>query len=133
MMVGRPHLGPVPEGGQRGGWRSGARGPRISRAPAKGDTSSTSIQDISFAIRSGEIVGLAGLVGSGRTELARSIFGADRIDSGQILVDGKPVALKHPLDAIELGIGLVPEDRKRRPSCSDCRSARMSALPTLAL
>ena len=86
----------------------------VSRAPAKGDTSSTSIQDISFAIRSGEIVGLAGLVGSGRTELARSIFGADRIDSGQILVEGKPVALKHPLDAIELGIGLVPEDRKQQ-------------------
>jgi ABC-type sugar transport system ATPase subunit len=86
----------------------------LSRARAKGDTSSTSIHDISFTIRAGEIVGLAGLVGSGRTELARSVFGADRIDSGEIVVDGTRATLKHPLDAIELGIGLVPEDRKQQ-------------------
>jgi inositol transport system ATP-binding protein len=86
----------------------------LSRARAKGDTSSTSISDISFTVRSGEIVGLAGLMGSGRTELARSIFGADRIDSGTIIVDGTVANLKHPLDAIELGIGLVPEDRKQQ-------------------
>ena len=86
----------------------------LSRARAKGDTSSTSISDISFMVRAGEIVGLAGLVGSGRTELARSIFGADQIDSGEIFVNGNLVKLKHPLDAIELGIGLVPEDRKQQ-------------------
>jgi ABC-type sugar transport system ATPase subunit len=86
----------------------------LSRARAKGDTSATSISDISFSIRSGEIVGLAGLVGSGRTELARSIFGADRIDNGSIKVNGKVASIKHPLDAIELGIGLVPEDRKQQ-------------------
>jgi ABC-type sugar transport system ATPase subunit len=86
----------------------------LSRARAKGDTSSTSISDISFSIRAGEIVSLAGLVGSGRTELARSLFGADRIDSGTIAVDGKVAQIKHPLDAIELGIGLVPEDRKQQ-------------------
>jgi ribose transport system ATP-binding protein len=86
----------------------------LSRARAKGDTSSTSIHDISFTIRAGEIVGLAGLVGSGRTELARSVYGADRLDSGEIVVDGTRATLKHPLDAIELGIGLVPEDRKQQ-------------------
>jgi ribose transport system ATP-binding protein len=86
----------------------------LSRARAKGDTSSTSISDISFTVRSGEIVGLAGLMGSRQTELARSIFGADRIDSGTIIVDGTVANLKHPLDAIELGIGLVPEDRKQQ-------------------
>ncbi|MDQ2683364.1 MAG: sugar ABC transporter ATP-binding protein, partial [Chloroflexota bacterium] len=86
----------------------------LSRATARGDTSATSIHDISFSIRAGEIVGLAGLVGSGRTELARSIFGADRIDSGAILVGGREVSIKHPLDAISLGLGLVPEDRKQQ-------------------
>jgi ribose transport system ATP-binding protein len=86
----------------------------LSRARSKSDTSSTSIHDISFSIRAGEIVGLAGLVGSGRTELARSIFGADQIDRGTIKVNGKAASIKHPLDAIELGIGLVPEDRKQQ-------------------
>jgi ABC-type sugar transport system ATPase subunit len=86
----------------------------LTRKTAKGDTSATSIEDISLTVHSGEIVGLAGLVGSGRTELARTIFGADRMDSGSILINGKPVTIKHPLDAIELGLGLVPEDRKQQ-------------------
>ena len=86
----------------------------LSRARAKDDTTSTSISDITFSLHAGEIVGLAGLVGSGRTELARSIFGADRIDRGTITVNGKVANLKHPLDAIEVGIGLVPEDRKQQ-------------------
>ena len=62
----------------------------------------------------GEILGLAGLVGAGRTELARAIFGADRFDSGQVLIDGKPVAIKLPARRDPLGIGLVPEDRKQQ-------------------
>ena len=86
----------------------------LSRARSRTDTSSTSIHDISFSVRAGEIVGLAGLVGSGRTELARSIFGADQIDRGTIEVNGTAVRIKHPLDAIAAGIGLVPEDRKQQ-------------------
>jgi ribose transport system ATP-binding protein len=70
------------------------------------------LKDVSFQVRAGEIVGLAGLVGSGRTELARAIFGADRFDSGEILVNGQRVEIGSPQDAIRLGIGLVPEDRK---------------------
>ncbi len=69
-------------------------------------------EDISFHVRKGEIVGLAGLVGAGRTELARMIFGADKMDKGEILIEGKPVKIKSPSDAINLGIGLIPEDRK---------------------
>jgi ribose transport system ATP-binding protein len=70
------------------------------------------IKDISFSVRRGEILGLAGLVGAGRTEVARAIFGADSVDKGEILLDGEPVAIHSPRDAISLGIGLVTEDRK---------------------
>lgn len=70
------------------------------------------LHDISFHVRGGEIVGLAGLVGAGRTELARCLFGADLISSGQILLDGKPVSIRTPGDAVDQGIALVPEDRK---------------------
>ena len=70
------------------------------------------LDDVSFSLRPGEIVGLSGLVGSGRTELARCIFGADPRDAGEFLVDGRAVAIRSPRDAVRLGIGLVPEDRK---------------------
>jgi ribose transport system ATP-binding protein len=69
--------------------------------------------EISFALRRGEILGFGGLVGAGRTELARAIFGADPIESGQILVEGKKITVTNPGQAIGHGIGLVPEDRKQ--------------------
>ena len=72
------------------------------------------LHDVSFSVRRGEIVGIAGLVGSRRTETARAIFGADPIDSGRILLHGKPVEVRTPADAIEHRIALVPEDRKRQ-------------------
>src|SRR5207249_2879387 len=71
------------------------------------------LRGVSLTVRRGEIVGLAGLVGAGRTELARAIFGADRIERGTLLLDGKPYRPRHPGDAVRLGIGYVPEDRKR--------------------
>jgi len=70
------------------------------------------LDNVSFTLRRGEILGLAGLVGAGRTELVRAIFGADRRNSGQILIEGKEANIRSPSDAIRLGIGLVPEDRK---------------------
>ncbi len=69
-------------------------------------------KDISFSIRSGEIVGLAGLMGSGRTELARTIYGVISKESGEILVEGKPVNIKSPGQAMQKGIAYVSEDRK---------------------
>ncbi|NLU53052.1 MAG: sugar ABC transporter ATP-binding protein [Clostridiaceae bacterium] len=72
------------------------------------------LKDISFTLRKGEILGIAGLVGAGRTELARLIFGADKLISGSVLINGKPVRIHLPVDAINLGIGLIPEDRKRQ-------------------
>jgi ABC-type sugar transport system ATPase subunit len=68
---------------------------------------------VGLSLRYGEILGLAGLVGSGRTELVRLVFGIDRARGGQILVDGRPVRLDGPRDALDAGIVLVPEDRKR--------------------
>jgi ribose transport system ATP-binding protein len=70
------------------------------------------LADVSLSVREGEILGIAGLVGSGRTELLRAIQGAEPIDSGQVEVFGEPVAIKSPRQAIELGIGLLTEDRK---------------------
>ena len=79
---------------------------------AKGLNRVGALKDINFTVRHGEVLGLAGLVGAGRTEVARAIFGADPIDSGEIVLDGKPVTIRSPKDAIRLGIGLVTEDRK---------------------
>ncbi len=70
--------------------------------------------DICLHVNKGEIVGLAGLIGAGRTELARMLFGADRMRSGEILLEGKKADIKTTRDAISLGIGLIPEDRKRQ-------------------
>lgn len=69
--------------------------------------------DISFHINAGEIVGFSGLVGAGRTELAKVIFGADRKTGGQIILDGEEVDFKAPVEAITRGVGFAPEDRKR--------------------
>ncbi len=75
---------------------------------------SADVQDVSFSVRSGEIVGLGGLVGAGRTETVRLIMGADRLISGEILVDGVAQSVRSPQHAISLGIGLIPEDRKHQ-------------------
>jgi len=68
-------------------------------------------RDVSFKVRAGEIVGLAGLVGSGRSETAQVIFGVAKPESGEILVGGKPVKINHPSEAVKHGIAYVPEDR----------------------
>lgn len=71
------------------------------------------IRDVSLEVRSGEIVGIAGLVGSGRTEFARAIFGADPRSDGKIFINGEEVSIRSPLDAIEHGLGFVTEERKK--------------------
>ncbi|UUZ96861.1 sugar ABC transporter ATP-binding protein [Paenibacillus sp. P25] len=71
------------------------------------------LKNISFVLRKGEILGFAGLVGAGRTEVARAIFGADPIDSGEILVHGRKARIKSPHDAVRAGIGYLSEDRKQ--------------------
>jgi ABC-type sugar transport system ATPase subunit len=71
-------------------------------------------RDVSFSLHEGEIVGLAGLVGAGRSEIAQAIFGLEKTSGGTVFVDGRPSKIAEPKDAIALGIGLVPEDRKRQ-------------------
>ncbi|HWI22948.1 MAG TPA: sugar ABC transporter ATP-binding protein [Baekduia sp.] len=77
-------------------------------------TGSGRFENISFDLRPGEIVGMAGLVGSGRSEVLRALSGADRIDSGEILLDGKPVRLRNPQQAISSQIVMLPESRKEQ-------------------
>jgi len=86
----------------------------LSRRRKSSDASAIEIHDVSFAVNKGEILGIAGLVGAGRTETARAIFGADHIDRGRVLIEGRPVTIASPRDAIAHGIGLVPEDRKQQ-------------------
>ncbi len=71
------------------------------------------LKNVSFSLRKGEILGLGGLVGAGRTEIARAIYGADSINSGEIILNGSKITLKSPLDGLKNGIGLIPEDRKQ--------------------
>ena len=76
-------------------------------------TAGTSVQNVSFELRKGEILGFAGLVGAGRSETMRAIFGVDRAECGEITVDGKPLAICHePDESIAAGIGFLPEDRQ---------------------
>ncbi len=79
---------------------------------AEGITRGHVLKDCSFEVRAGEILGFAGLVGAGRTELARAVFGADRIDSGTIELDGRKLHIRGPQNAIDAGIGYLTEDRK---------------------
>ncbi|HUX13505.1 MAG TPA: sugar ABC transporter ATP-binding protein, partial [Spirochaetia bacterium] len=72
------------------------------------------LKDINFTLRTGEILGFGGLVGAGRTELARAIYGADPISAGRISIRGKEVRIDHPNAAVRLRIGLIPEDRKQQ-------------------
>ena len=86
----------------------------LTRRGKDRDPHATVIENVSLSVRRGEILGLAGLVGAGRTETARAMFGADRIDAGRILIDGREVKIGSPQDAIRHGMGLVPEDRKQQ-------------------
>ena len=79
--------------------------------------SGTKIKGASLSVRAGEIVGLAGLVGAGRTELARAIFGVDKYDSGKVFIFGKEEKPKSPSDMVEKGFGFIPEDRKGQGLC----------------
>ncbi|RBM20517.1 D-xylose ABC transporter ATP-binding protein [Prauserella sp. PE36] len=88
-------------------------------------------RDISFSVRRGEIVGLAGLVGSGRSEVVRAVFGVDDRDSGTVTVNGKPLPKSKPRTAIEQGIALVPEDRREQGLVLELSIERNASLARL--
>jgi ribose transport system ATP-binding protein len=94
--------------------------------------SGAGVQDVSLTVRRGEIVGLAGLLGAGRTELARIIFGADRLSRGRVFVNGQAVTAATPRAAIAAGIGFLPEDRKQHGLVLKMSVSENIGLPNLA-
>ncbi len=90
------------------------------------------LRDVSFTLREGEILGVAGLLGSGRSELARILFGAQQRVSGSILIDGQAIRFRSPAQAIDSGIALVPEDRRRHGAIPRMSVAANMTLPDLA-
>ncbi|HST42394.1 MAG TPA: sugar ABC transporter ATP-binding protein [Conexibacter sp.] len=101
LMVGRNVQG-YPDGGR-------AAGEVVLRARG---LRTALLDGVDLDVRAGEVLGIAGLVGSGRTELLRALFGADRLDGGTLELDGRPLRLRRPSDAIDAGLALVPEDRR---------------------
>jgi ABC-type sugar transport system ATPase subunit len=106
LMIGRPLGEYLPSAMDR---PTGKELLRVERLTVAGK-----FRNVSLTLREGEIVGLAGLVGSGRSEFAHAVFGLEAPSSGSVFVDDKPAGIREPIDAIRLGLGLVPEDRKRQ-------------------
>src|SRR5262249_56703196 len=89
------------------------------------------VEGVSVRVRAGEVVGLAGLVGAGRTELARVLFGLTPADSGDVRLHGRPVVVDSPARAVALGIAYVPEDRRRHGVILEMSTAANATLATL--
>jgi ribose transport system ATP-binding protein len=105
------------------------RGPELLEV--EGVSRGPRLRDVTLTLHRGEILGVAGLLGAGRTELARVIAGADVPEKGRVLLEGRPIRLRAPADAIRVGIGLVPEDRKRHGIVPGQSVAANMALPQL--
>ena len=106
--------------------------PGRDRLVVEGLSRGKKVVDVSFRVRGGEVLGIAGLVGAGRTEVARLIFGADRRDSGRISLDGRDLGLRTPLEAIRAGICLLTEDRKSQGLVLGLPARENFGLPNLA-
>lgn len=89
-------------------------------------------EDVSFALRAGEILGLAGLVGAARTDVARALFGIEPLQGGTVRIDGRPVTIRSPQQAMKLGLGFVPEDRQHHGLVLPMTIAANITLPILA-
>ncbi len=88
-------------------------------------------ENVNFSVKSGEIVGVAGLMGAGRTEIMRALFGLDKLDSGEIWINGQKVSIKNPFEAVKRGIGFITEDRKNEGLVLDFSIRDNMALPNL--
>jgi ribose transport system ATP-binding protein len=90
------------------------------------------VRDVSFSVRAGEVLGIAGLVGSGRTETVRAIFGADAKDSGQVVLENRPLRIRSPRAAVKSGIALLPEDRKEQGAILSMSIRKNVTMPSLS-
>jgi rhamnose transport system ATP-binding protein len=123
LMVGREVAAEYPS-------RAGAPGEVVLRLSNLGSRDA-GVRGVSLELRAGEILGLAGLVGAGRTELARVLFGLSPADEGEFLLDGRPVSPRGPGEAAALGLALVPEDRRRHGVVGELSVAANSTLAIL--
>jgi ABC-type sugar transport system ATPase subunit len=123
MMIGRPLGDYFPRHAE------GAGGDEVLRVD--GLTVPGKFEDVSFAVRAGEVVGLAGLMGAGRSEVASTLFGIERPTRGRIVFEGREVRIGSPARAISLGIGYVPEDRKRQGLVLGASGVHNTSLPIL--
>lgn len=117
------------------GFTPGTHHPGDPLLQAQGIRNGYKLQQADLEVRAGEIVGLAGLLGSGRTEVARAIFGADRLEAGEVSLGARPVRFKSPKDAIRAGLGFCSEDRKAEgviPFMSVRENLTLALLPTLS-
>jgi ribose transport system ATP-binding protein len=124
-IVGREHE----QAAEWQGHESGSTGEVLLEV--RGLRSGSKLRGVDLVLRQGEIVGLAGLMGSGRSELARAIFGIDRIAAGEVLLRGRPVTLSRPQDAIDARIALIPEDRHVQGLVLDHTVRENALLPLL--
>ncbi|MGC8837703.1 MAG: ATP-binding cassette domain-containing protein [Anaerolineae bacterium] len=122
MMVGRPLSEAFPP-------RGDGRGEKVLEV--RGLTRRGAFYDIHFSLHRGEILGIAGLAGSGRTEIVRALFGADPVDAGEVLLHGKPLQIRGPRDAVNSGIGFLTEDRKAEGLVMGLSVRENVALPSL--
>jgi ABC-type sugar transport system ATPase subunit len=105
--------------------------PGAERLRVEGLSSPGKFQNVSFSVRAGEVVGLAGLVGAGRTEIAEAVFGLDKRARGGVFIAGKPAVARSPIRMMRMGVGLVPEDRKRQGLVLMMNARENISLPTL--
>jgi ABC-type sugar transport system ATPase subunit len=112
-------------------WRPPADDEREELLRVEGLTEPGVVEDASFVLRAGDLLGIAGLVGSGRTELARLVFGADRASAGRVLLRGRPLRLRGPRDAMRAGVVLLPEDRRNQGAVHTFSVRKNVTLPTL--
>jgi ribose transport system ATP-binding protein len=124
MMIGRD----IDESGRR---ETGRRDHEV--LSVSGIRRGTELDGVSFTLRAGELLGIAGLVGSGRTELLRAIFGADPVEEGAMTLHGKAYAPRSPIDAVRSGVGFVPEDRKSEGLVSTFTISENLSLPNYDL
>lgn len=123
LMIGRPLAEYLPRHGDTTSSEELLRVEHLSYAER--------FEDVSFSLRAGEVVGIAGLVGAGRSDIAASLFGVQPATAGKIFVRGREVRIRTPRDAIRLEIGLVPEDRKRQGLVQSESGRRNMSLPLL--